>query len=569
MAMLSDIAIAQAAVMQDITQIAATLNLAAEDLLHYGPHIAKLSARAMQRLQAKPDGQLIMVTAISPTPAGEGKTTTTIGLADALNRLLADKQKSAMVCMREPSLGPVFGLKGGATGGGYSQVLPMEDINLHFTGDFHAIASANNLLAALIDNHIYQGNALNIDPDSISWRRCLDMNDRALRDLTVHSHIKDTQTNSFNPYSRQTGFDITVASEVMAIFCLATSLADLQQRLANIQIGLNKQQQAVLASDLQAEGAMTALLKNAFQPTLVQTLAHTPALVHGGPFANIAHGCNSVVATQAALKLADFVVTEAGFGADLGAEKFMDIKCRKTGLKPAAAVLVATVRALKFHGGVEVKNLNLENTTALIAGMANLEKHLTNLQQAFNLPVVVAINHFDSDSDAEITCLQAAVAKLGAQAVVCKHWAQGADGAVDLADTVLRLIASSGDHACRLLYPDTMPLADKIKCVAQQIYGASHVEFSPKALASLTGLEKHHGHFPVCIAKTQYSFSSDPTLRGAPTGHVLTVRELRLSRGAEFVVVVCGDIMTMPGLPKQPASEHIGVDQAGHISGLS
>ena len=567
--MLSDIAIAQAAEMQAIRQIAATLNLAGEDLLHYGPHIAKLSAQAMQRLQAKPDGQLILVTAISPTPAGEGKTTTTIGLADALNRLLADKQKNAMVCMREPSLGPVFGLKGGATGGGYSQVLPMEDINLHFTGDFHAIASANNLLAALIDNHIYQGNALNIDPDSISWRRCLDMNDRALRDLTVHSHSKDTQTNTFNPYSRQSGFDITVASEVMAIFCLASSLADLQQRLANIQIGLNHQQQAVLASDLQAEGAMTALLKNAFQPTLVQTLAHTPALVHGGPFANIAHGCNSVVATQAALKLADFVVTEAGFGADLGAEKFMDIKCRKTGLKPAAAVLVATVRALKFHGGVEVKNLNQENTAALIAGMANLEKHLTNLQHAFHLPVVVAINHFDSDSDAEIACLQAAVAKLGAQAVVCKHWAQGADGAVDLADAVLHLIASSDDQACRLLYPDAMPLADKIKCVAQQIYGASQVEFSPKALASLASLEKHHGHFPVCIAKTQYSFSSDPTLRGAPTGHVLTVRELRLSRGAEFVVVVCGDIMTMPGLPKQPASERIAVDQAGHISGLS
>jgi formate--tetrahydrofolate ligase len=567
--MLSDIAIAQAAEMQAITQIAAALNLAGEDLLHYGPHIAKLSAQAMQRLQAKPDGQLILVTAISPTPAGEGKTTTTIGLADALNRLLADKQKSAMVCMREPSLGPVFGLKGGATGGGYSQVLPMEDINLHFTGDFHAIASANNLLAALIDNHIYQGNALNIDPDSISWRRCLDMNDRALRDLTVHSHRKDTQANTFNPYSRQTGFDITVASEVMAIFCLATSLADLQQRLANIQIGLNHQQQAVLASDLQAEGAMTALLKNAFQPTLVQTLAHTPALVHGGPFANIAHGCNSVVATQAALKLADFVVTEAGFGADLGAEKFMDIKCRKTGLKPAAAVLVATVRALKFHGGVEVKDLNQENTAALIAGMANLEKHLTNLQHAFNLPVVVAINHFDSDSDAEITCLQAAVAKLGAQAVVCKHWAQGADGAMDLADAVLRLIASSGDQACRLLYPDAMPLVDKISTIAQRIYGASQVEFSPNAQASLTVLQKHYGHFPVCIAKTQYSFSSDPTLRGAPTGHVLTVRELRLSRGAEFVVVVCGDIMTMPGLPKQPASERIGVDQAGHISGLS
>ncbi len=569
MVRLTDIGIAQAAQLKPIAEIAAGLNLQADDLLHFGPHIAKLSELAMQKIQTKPDGKLILVTAISPTPAGEGKTTTTIGLADALNRLLANTSKRAMVCMREPSLGPVFGLKGGATGGGYSQVVPMEDINLHFTGDFHAIASANNLLAALIDNHIYQGNALNIDPDSVTWRRCLDMNDRALRDISIHSAYKDAQTHTIKPYTRQTGFDITVASEVMAVFCLASSLADLQRRLANIQIGLNKQQQAVLASDLQAEGAMTALLKNAFQPTLVQTLAHTPALVHGGPFANIAHGCNSVVATQAALKLVDYVVTEAGFGADLGAEKFMDIKCRKTGINPAAAVLVATVRALKFHGGVAVQDLNQENTAALASGMVNLEKHLANLQNAFNLPVLVAINHFDSDSDAEIAYLQAAVAKMGAQAVVCKHWAQGAAGAVELADAMLRMLEVAADRPCQLLYPDAMPLADKINCIAKQIYAAGRVEFSPEAAASLVSLEKDHGHFPICIAKTQYSFSSDPSLRGAPIGHVLTVRELRLSRGAEFVVAICGDIMTMPGLPKQPASERIGVDPAGQISGLS
>ncbi len=569
MAMLTDIAIAQAAKVQPIAEVAGKLHLQAEDLLHYGPYMAKLTEPCLQRIKAKTDGKLILVTAISPTPAGEGKTTTTIGLADALNRLFVGGQRQAMVCMREPSLGPVFGLKGGATGGGYSQVLPMEDINLHFTGDFHAIGSANNLLAALIDNHIYQGNALNIDPDSITWRRCLDMNDRALRDISLIGQSKDSQTSSFKPYSRQTGFDITVASEVMAVFCLASSLADLQWRLGNIQIGLNKQQQPVLASDLQAAGAMTALLKNAFQPTLVQTLAHSPALVHGGPFANIAHGCNSVVATQAALKLADFVVTEAGVGADLGAEKFIDIKCRKTGLQPAIAVLVATVRALKYHGGVEVADLNQENLSALKAGMANLAKHLNNLQQAFNLPVLVAINYFATDSAAEIACLQAEVAKLGAQAVLCKHWAQGAAGATDLASAVLERIEENAARPCKLLYPDDLSLADKIATIAQKIYGASHVEFSPKAQVSLAGLEKNHGHFPVCIAKTQYSFSADPSLRGAPSGHVLSVRELRLSRGAEFVVAICGDIMTMPGLPKQPASERIGVNQAGDITGLS
>ncbi|MBZ4201480.1 MAG: formate--tetrahydrofolate ligase [Methylotenera sp.] len=569
MARLTDIDIAQAATLQPIVQIAAKLDLRAEDLLHYGPHIAKLSEQAVRKSQAKPDGKLILVTAISPTPAGEGKTTTTIGLADALNQSLAVAGRRAMVCMREPSLGPVFGLKGGATGGGYSQVLPMEDINLHFTGDFHAISSANNLLAALIDNHIYQGNALNIDPDSITWRRCMDMNDRALRDLVIKTQYKDRLSNEFKPCSRQSGFDITVASEVMAVFCLAKSLGDLQQRLANIQIGLNKQQEPILASDLQAEGAMTALLKNAFQPTLVQTLAQTPALVHGGPFANIAHGCNSVVATQAALKLADYVVTEAGFGADLGAEKFIDIKCRKAGLKPSLAVLVATVRALKFHGGVALPDLNQENLSALKVGMANLEKHLSNLQQHFNLPVLVAINHFDSDSDAEVAMLQAEVASLGSLAVVCTHWANGAAGASDLAAAVLALTDTNAECAFKLLYPDTMPLADKITTIAQRIYGASHVEFSPKAQASLAILEKQYGHFPVCIAKTQYSFSANPSLRGAPTGHVLRVRELRLSRGAEFVVAICGDIMTMPGLPKQPASMCIGVNQAGSISGLS
>lgn len=561
--MLSDIEISQSATLQKIATIAYKLHINVDDLIPYGHHIAKLSANCIQNLQHKTDGKLILVTAISPTPAGEGKTTATIGLADALNQVLAGGDENAMVCMREPSLGPVFGLKGGATGGGYSQVVPMEDVNLHFTGDFHAISSANNLLAALIDNHIYQGNTLNIDPASVTWRRCMDMNDRALRNITLNSRTKDGLA-----YARQTGFDITVASEVMAIFCLATTLEDMQARLANIQIGLNTSQQPVLASDLQAEGAMTALLKNAFQPTVVQTLEHTAALVHGGPFANIAHGCNSVVATKAALKLADYVVTEAGFGADLGAEKFINIKCRKTGLQPAAVVLVATVRALKYHGGVEVAALNQENLAALKAGMVNLQKHVQNLQQHFGLHVVVAINHFVTDTDAEIALLQAEAENMGVKAIVCKHWAQGGAGAKDLAMEVLNVTAQASD-TFKFLYPDELPLLQKIETIAQKIYGASHVELFSTAQASLLALEKDYGHYPVCIAKTQYSFSSDPTLRGAPIGHVLQVRELRLSRGAEFVVAICGDIMTMPGLPKQPASQRIGVSQAGTITGLS
>lgn len=561
--MKSDIEIAQAASLKPILQVSSKLGLNSDDLIPYGQHIAKLSAACIQKLQAQADGKLILVTAISPTPAGEGKTTTTIGLADALNQVLANKNQHAMVCMREPSLGPVFGLKGGATGGGYSQVVPMEDINLHFTGDFHAISSANNLLAALIDNHIYQGNTLNINPASITWRRCLDMNDRALRDITLNSRNKGGQS-----LAQQTGFDITVASEVMAIFCLATTLEDLQTRLGNIQIGLTSANKPVLASDLQAEGAMTALLKNAFQPNLVQTLEHTAALVHGGPFANIAHGCNSVIATKAALKLADFVVTEAGFGADLGAEKFIDIKCRKTGLQPAAVVLVATVRALKYHGGVDVASLNQENLTALQGGMTNLKKHIENLQQHFGLKVVVAINHFLGDSDAEVALLQNEAASLGVRAMVCKHWANGGAGAVDLAHEVINMTEQPTSHF-KLLYPDEMPLLKKIETIAQKIYGASHVELSVEAQLALIELEKKYSHYPVCIAKTQYSFSSDPTLRGAPTAHVLKVRQLRLSRGAEFIVAVCGDIMTMPGLPKQPASERIGVNQSGNIVGLN
>ncbi|MDZ4140855.1 MAG: formate--tetrahydrofolate ligase [Methylotenera sp.] len=566
--MKTDIEIAQAAKLKPISKIAHQLHLKADDLIPYGHHIAKLSAACIQGLQTKADGKLILVTAISPTPAGEGKTTTTIGLADALNKVLANTDKQAMVCIREPSIGPVFGLKGGATGGGHAQVVPMEEVNLHFTGDFHAITSANNLLAALIDNHIYQGNALQIDPASITWRRCMDMNDRALRNITINSHSKEVTSKDAKAYERQTGFDITVASEVMAIFCLATSLKDLQMRLGNIQVGLTTGRQPVLASDLQAEGAMTALLKNAFQPTVVQTLEHTAAIVHGGPFANIAHGCNSVVATRAALKLADYVVTEAGFGADLGAEKFIDIKCRKTGLQPAVTVLVATVRALKYHGGVDVAALNQENLTALKIGMANLQKHVQNLQQHFGLHVVVAINHFVSDTDAEIALLQAEAQNIGVKAIVCKHWAQGGAGAVNLANEVLRSVEHKTD-TFKFLYPENISLLQKIETIAQKIYGASHVELSAAAQASIVALEKDYAHYPVCIAKTQYSFSSDASLRGAPTGHVLKVRELRLSRGAEFVVAICGDIMTMPGLPKRPASERISVNQAGTVVGLN
>jgi len=560
----SDIEIAQAAKLKPIAKVVQRFKLTSEDLIPYGHHIAKLSAQAIEKNQQITDGKLILVTAISPTPAGEGKTTTTIGLADALNLELADSEKTAVVCIREPSLGPVFGMKGGATGGGFAQVVPMEDVNLHFTGDFHAITSANNLLAALIDNHIYQGNALNIDPASISWRRCMDMNDRALRNITIHNSMKGNEAG----YDRQTGFDITVASEVMAIFCLANSLEDLQTRLGNIQIGLSNSKKPIFASDLQAEGAMTALLKNAFLPTVVQTLAHTAAFVHGGPFANIAHGCNSVVATKTALKLADYVVTEAGFGADLGAEKFIDIKCRSSGLQPAAVVLVATVRALKYHGGVDVPDLNSENLVALKLGIANLNKHIQNLQQHFGLQVVVAINHFVSDTEAEISLLQSEVAKLGTTAIVCKHWAQGGAGALDLAKAILT-ITQQPSKPIQFLYADNAPITQKIETIAQKIYGASRVEFSATAKEKLAALAQDYNHFPVCIAKTQYSFSTDPALRGAPTGHVLFVRELRLSRGAGFVVAICGDIMAMPGLPKQPASVRIGVNKSGIITGLN
>lgn len=547
--MLSDIDIAQAATLQPIVEIAAKVGLSSHELHAYGQHMAKLTQATVNRLHAQPaKAKLILVTAINPTPAGEGKTTTTVGLADALNQA----GYHAIACLREPSLGPVFGMKGGATGGGYAQVVPMENINLHFTGDFHAISAANNLLAALIDNHIYHGNALQFD--TVSWRRCMDMNDRALRRITLDNDV-------------HTGFDITVASEVMAIFCLATDLADLTRRLGQIQVGLNQQGTPILAADLQAEGAMTALLKDAFQPNLVQTLEGSPALLHGGPFANIAHGCNSLVATKTALRLADYVVTEAGFGADLGAEKFMDIKCRQSGLRPDVAVIVATVRALKYNGGVEVADLNTENLPALAVGVANLKKHVANLRQHFDLPVVVALNHFTADTEAEVALVQAVVESLGASLHVCRHWAQGGAGALSLAHAVAAHAQQGA--APRLLYADDLPLAEKLTTIAQAIYGASGVTYSELAQQQLTQMAEASQGLPVCVAKTQYSLSCDARLRNVPEHHVLHVRELRLSRGAGFVVAICGDIMTMPGLPKQPASARIGVDASGRISGLS
>jgi len=549
--MRSDIEIAQAATLKPITAIANQLDISAQDLIPYGHHIAKISQTAIQSLNQHANGKLILVTAINPTPAGEGKTTTTVGLADALNYL----GKRVVACLREPSLGPVFGMKGGATGGGYAQVVPMENINLHFTGDFHAITAANNLLAAIIDNHIHHGNALDIQ--QVTWRRCLDMNDRALRRITVHQ-TQDTDT----------GFDITVASEVMAIFCLAENLSDLAQRLGNIQIGLNGLGAPIFASDLKAEGAMTALLKDAFQPNIVQTLAHTPAIVHGGPFANIAHGCNSVVATKTALKLADYVVTEAGFGADLGAEKFIDIKCRLAGLQPDIVVIVATIRALKFHGGADLTELNAENLGYLTHGIQNLEKHIHNLREHFGLQVVVAINHFTQDTDAEVQTLLSVTQAMGVKAAICKHWADGASGAVDLANIVLETLTKPS-VGFKYLYPNTLPLAQKLEVIAQKIYGASHVEYSAEAQAQLAAMATDYAHLPICVAKTQYSLSCDASLRNRPEGHVLKVRTLRLSRGAGFVVAICGDMMTMPGLPKVPASERILVDAHGKIVGLS
>lgn len=552
--MLSDIEIAQAAELKPIQTIAKSIGFADADLIPHGHHIAKLSYAGLSQLQNKPNGKLILVTAISPTPAGEGKTTTTVGLTDALNHI----GKKAMVCIREPSLGPVFGMKGGATGGGYAQVVPMENINLHFTGDFHAIGAANNLLAALIDNHIYHGNALDIDIASVTWRRCVDMNDRALRKAHLNQIRHETDT----------GFDITVASEVMAIFCLAESLDDLKNRLGQIQIATSQSGKAVFASDIQAEGAMTALLKDAFQPNLVQTLEGNPAVIHGGPFANIAHGCNSVVATKAALKLADYVVTEAGFGADLGAEKFFDIKCRQAGLQPDVVVLVATVRALKYHGGAELDELGDESVDYLNNGINNLKRHINNLHEQFGMQVIVAINHFTNDTPAEVDALEKAVSPLGCQVVVCKHWAEGGAGATDLAHQVVASIEQKQSQF-KLLYPNDASLLTKLETIATKLYGAAGVELSDEAQRQLDALSVDYQHLPICIAKTQYSFSSDAKLRNAPTGHTLAVKGLRLSRGAGFIVALCGDIMTMPGLPKAPASEHIDVNNAGVITGLS
>jgi formate--tetrahydrofolate ligase len=533
------------------------LGIAAENLEPYGHYKAKVSLDYIKRLQDRPNGKLILVSAITPTPAGEGKTTTTVGLTDALNHI----GKKAMLCIREPSLGPCFGVKGGAAGGGYAQVVPMEEINLHFTGDLHAIGTANNLLAALIDNHIYWGNALGIDARRIAWRRAIDMNERALRSIV--SSLGGTA----NGFPREDGFDITVASEVMAIFCLARDVQDLKQRLANIVVAYTRERKPVRAGDLKAQGSMTALLKDALAPNLVQTLEGTPAFIHGGPFANIAHGCNSVLATTTALKLADYVVTEAGFGADLGAEKFMDIKCRKTGLAPDCAVLVATIRALKMHGGVKKEDLKAENLKALEAGMANLARHIENVQK-FGVVPVVSINRFSADTDAEIALLKEACAKLGVEALMADHWALGGEGAADLARAVVK-IAESGKSKLKLLYPDDMPLLEKIRTIAKEIYRAKDIDADKSVRDQLAAFEKMgYGKFPVCVAKTQYSFSTNPDAKGAPTDHVIKVRDVRLSAGAEFVVAICGEIMTMPGLPRVPAADHIDVGPDGRIVGL-
>ncbi|RKZ88928.1 MAG: formate--tetrahydrofolate ligase [Gammaproteobacteria bacterium] len=555
---MSDIEIAQQAKMEEISSLAQQhLSLDPLQLDSYGRYKAKISLDVMSDLADKADGKLILVTAVSPTPAGEGKTTTTIGLSDALNRI----GKKSMVCVREPSMGPCFGMKGGAAGGGYAQVVPMEDINLHFTGDLHAIGAAHNLLAAMIDNHIHHGNTLDLDVRKITWGRVMDMNDRALRQINVGLG------GTANGFPREDGFDIVVASEVMAIFCLSNSLKELKQRLGNILIGYSRDGTARLAKDLKAHGAMAALLKDALKPNLVQTLENNLAFVHGGPFANIAHGCNSVIATKMALKMTDYVVTEAGFGADLGAEKFIDIKCRKAGIKPDVAVIVATVKALKYHGGVDVQDLAKEDLTALERGMSNLKRHLNNLQQHFNLPCVVAINHFDQDSDAEINLIQTTVESYGAKAVVAKHWAQGGAGAEDLAHTVLEAL-DKNNQECQFLYSDNDSLWDKMSAVAKKIYGASEIVADKKVLAKIAKFSETHGHIPVCMAKTPYSFSGDQTLRGAVSGHVITIRDVRLSRGAEFMVALCGDIMTMPGLPKHPAGEQIDLSDDGTISGL-
>ena len=554
----SDIEIAQAAKMWPIAEIAREkLGIAAENLEPYGHYKAKLSMNFIKSLKSRQNGKLILVSAITPTPAGEGKTTTTVGITDAINHI----GKKAMLCIREPSLGPCFGMKGGAAGGGYAQVVPMEDINLHFTGDLHAIGTANNLLAALIDNHIYWGNAPALDSRRVTWRRAIDMNDRALRSIVC------SLGGVANGFPREAGFDITVASEVMAIFCLATDHADLRRRLANIVVGYTRDRKPVRASDLKAEGPMAALLKDALAPNLVQTLEGTPAFVHGGPFANIAHGCNSVLATTTALKLYDYVVTECGFGADLGGEKFMDIKCRKTGLSPDCAVLVATIRALKMHGGVKKEDLKSENLLALEAGMANLTRHIENVQK-FGIMPVVSINRFSADTDAEMTLVQNACAQLGVTALMADHWAEGSKGAADVARAVVK-VADSGKSKLKLLYPDEMPLIEKIRTIAREIYRAKDIAVERPVREQLAQFEEMgYGKLPVCIAKTQYSFTTNADVKGAPTGHAIPVREVRLSAGAEFVVAICGEIMTMPGLPKVPAANSIDLNADGRITGL-
>jgi formate--tetrahydrofolate ligase len=554
----SDIEISQAAEMRPILNVAKDkLGIEADDLIPYGHYKAKVSLDYIASLQDRPDGKLILVTAITPTPAGEGKTTTTVGLGDALN----DIGKKAMICIREPSLGPCFGVKGGAAGGGYAQVVPMEDINLHFTGDFHAIGAANNLLAAMIDNHVYWGNKLDIDTRRVTWRRAVDMNDRALRSIV------SSLGGAANGFPREAGFDITVASEVMAIFCLATDLADLQRRLGQIQIGQTRDKKAVTAKDLSAAGSMAALLKDALAPNLVQTLENNPAFIHGGPFANIAHGCNSVISTKAALKLADYVVTEAGFGADLGAEKFFDIKCRKAGLKPDCVVIVATIRALKMHGGVAKDDLKKENLEALERGFGNLERHIENVRK-YHVPVVVAANRFSSDTEDEIALLNRLCLTIGTDCVMADHWALGGAGAVELAETVVCTIDKKPSDF-QPLYPDNMPLWDKARTIAQEIYGADDITADKAVRDRFAELEKEgFGKLPICVAKTQYSFTTNPDTKGAPSGHVIPIREVRLSAGAEFVVVICGDIMTMPGLPKVPAANKIELGRDGRIAGL-
>ena len=556
---MSDIEIAQKAKMKRIVDLAnEQYGIESEHLEPYGHYKAKLSLNYIDSLKSKPNGKLILTTAISPTPAGEGKTTTTVGLGDAMNRI----GKKTMICLREPSLGPCFGVKGGAAGGGYAQVVPMEDINLHFTGDFHAITSAHNLLSAMVDNHINHGNTLNLDPRLIAWKRVLDMNDRALR------KIINSLGGVANGFPREDGFDITVASEVMAIFCLATSLDNLKERLGNIVVGYTRgDRKPVHARELNANGAMAALLKDAIKPNFVQTLENNLAIVHGGPFANIAHGCNSVSATQAALKLADYVITEAGFGADLGAEKFFDIKCRKAGLEPNAVVLVATIRALKYHGGVDKDQLNSENLKALEKGMVNLERHFNNMQNNFGLPCIICINHFVNDTDAEVELLKSKAESMGAKVVVSKHWADGGAGAEDLAKTVVEIVdGHSGKH--KYVYEDNDSLWEKIEAIATKIYGASGITAPPNVRAQIDKLNEDYGSYPVCIAKTQMSFSADPSVRGAPSGHTVAITEARLASGAGFIVVIAGNMMTMPGLPKVPAAEKIDVDSNGKIVGL-